>query len=432
MNISSDTGKGMYSLMSGLFSICRSITGNGVRETLNKINDIIPLKINEVPTGTKVFDWTVPDEWNIKDAYVKDQDGNRIIDFKKSNLHVVGYSIPFEGKLGLEELKENLYTLLEQPNLIPYVTSYYEKRWGFCLSHNEFLKLKEDLYDVKIDSTLEPGHLTYADLVIDGRTEDEILISTYVCHPSMANNELSGPVVSTFLAKHLLELKDKLFYTYRFVFCPETIGSIAYLSQHLDHLKGKVIGGYVITCIGDPGPFSYLMTKGENSLVDRITLHAVKHSNYEYRLYSFLDRRSDERQYNSPGIDLPVGSLMRTKHASYPEYHTSADNLDFVTADALDESLKMYIRCIEIFENNHSYESVVLCEPQLGRRGLYPSLSRKGSSTSSRMMKDIISYSDGSNDLLWIADKINIPVWELYPLVDKMVLNDNPVLKLVA
>ena len=432
MNISSDIGKEIYSLMCDLFPICRSITGNGVRKTLNKINDIIPLKINEVPTGTKVFDWTIPDEWNIKDAYVKDQNGNRIIDFKKSNLHVVGYSIPFEGKLRLKELKENLYTLPDQPNLIPYVTSYYEKRWGFCLSNNELLKLKEDLYDVKIDSTLKPGHLTYADLVIDGQTEEEILISTYVCHPSMANNELSGPVISTYLAKYLLELKHKPFYTYRFVFCPETIGSIVYLSQHLDHLKDKVIAGYVVNCIGDPGPFSYLQTKGENSLVDRITLHALKHSNQKYHLYSYLHRRSDERQYNSPGVDLPVGSLMRTKHASFPEYHTSADNLDFVTSNALNDSFKMYVSCIEIFENNRSYETVVLCEPHLGRRGLYPSLSRKGSSTSSRLMKDIISYSDGSNDLLWIADKINLPVWELYPLVDKLVQNENSVLKLVA
>ena len=422
----------MYNLMGKLFPICRSITGNGVRETLKIINDLIPLDIHEVPSGTKVFDWEIPDEWNIKDAYVKDENGKRVIDFHNSNLHVVGYSIPYEGKLSLTILKNHLHTLPDQPDLIPYVTSYYDKRWGFCLAHNELLKLKDDFYYVKIDSVLEPGHLTYADLVIDGQTEEEILISTYVCHPSMANNELSGPFVSTYLAKYLLDSKDKPFYTYRFVFCPETIGSITYLNQHLNHLKEKVIAGYVINCIGDPGPFSYLLTKSENSLVDRITLHALKHSNQEYNIFSYLERRSDERQYNSPGVDLPVGSLMRTKHASYPEYHTSGDNLDFVTQDALNESLEMYIRCIEMLENNRTYESLTICEPQLGRRGLWPNLSIKGSSTSWRLMRDIISYSDGSNDLLCIADKVNRPFWELYPIVDQLVKSKSPVLKLVA
>jgi len=425
-------GSEMYYLMEKLFPICRSITGNGVRETLKIINNLIPLNIHEVPSCTKVFDWTIPDEWNIIDAYVKDENGKRVIDFHNSNLHVVGYSIPYEGKLSLTILKNHLHTLPDQPDLIPYVTSYYDKRWGFCLAHNELLKLKDDFYYVKIDSVLEPGHLTYADLVIDGQTEEEILISTYVCHPSMANNELSGPVVSTYLAKYLLDSKDKPFYTYRFVFCPETIGSITYLNQHLNHLKEKVIAGYVINCIGDPGPFSYLLTKSENSLVDRITLHALKHSNQEYNIFSYLERRSDERQYNSPGVDLPVGSLMRTKHASYPEYHTSGDNLDFVTQDALNESLEMYIRCIEMLENNRTYESLTICEPQLGRRGLWPNLSIKGSSTSWRLMRDIISYSDGSNDLLCIADKVNRPFWELYPIVDQLVKSKSPVLKLVA
>ena len=422
----------IYKLAKKLWPINRSITGDGVRETLRMINDLVPLDIHEIPSGTEVFDWTIPDEWNIKDAYVEDSDGKRVIDFKSSNLHVVGYSIPFEGKITLEELKDHLYFLPDQPDLIPYVTSYYEKRWGFCLPYNEYLKLKDGNYYVKIDSTLKPGYLTYADFVIDGESDKEVLISTYICHPSMSNNELSGPVVSTFLSKYLMGLPQRPFYTYRFVFCPETIGSITYLNQHLDHLKEKVIAGYVINCVGDPGPFSYLKTKSENSLVDRITLHALKHSNQKYNLYSYLDRRSDERQYNSPGIDLPIGSLMRTKHGSYPEYHTSGDNLNFVTPDALNKSLRMYIRCIQMLENNRTYESLILCEPQLGRRGMYPNLSMKGSSDSSRLMKDIIAYSDGSNDLLWIADKVNYPLWELYPSIDKLVQGDNPVLKLVA
>jgi len=425
-------GGEMYNLMERLFPICRSITGDGVRETLKIINDLIPLDMHEVPSGTKVFDWTIPDEWNIKDAYVKDENGKRVIDFQNSNLHLVGYSIPCEGKISLKELKNHLHTLPDQPDLIPYVTSYYDKRWGFCLAHNDLLKLKDDFYYVKIDSVLEPGHLTYADLVIDGKTEEEILISTYVCHPSMASNELSGPVVSTYLAKYLLESKDNPFYTYRFVFCPETIGSITYINQNLDHLKNNVIAGYVINCVGDPGPFSYLLTKNESNLVDRITLHALKHSNHDYTIFSYLERRSDERQYNSPGVDLPVGSLMRTKHASYPEYHTSADNLDFVTQSALNESLEMYIRCIEMIENNRTYESVTICEPQLGRRGLWPNLSIKGSSTSWRLMRDIISYSDGSNDLLYIAEKVNRPFWELYPVVDQLVKSKSSVLKLIT
>ena len=425
-------GGEMYSLMERLFPICRSITGDGVRETLKIINDFIPLDMHEIPSGTKVFDWTIPDEWNINDAYVKNENGTRVIDFQNSNLHLVGYSIPCEGKISLKELKNHLHTLPDQPDLIPYVTSYYDKRWGFCLAHNDLLKLKDDFYYVKIDSVLEPGHLTYADLVIDGKTEEEILISTYVCHPSMASNELSGPVVSTYLAKYLLESKDNPFYTYRFVFCPETIGSITYISQNLDHLKNNVIAGYVINCVGDPGPFSYLLTKNENNLVDRITLHALKHSNHDYNIFSYLERRSDERQYNSPGVDLPVGSLMRTKHASYPEYHTSADNLDFVTQSALNESLEMYIRCIEMIENNRTYESVTICEPQLGRRGLWPNLSIKGSSTSWRLMRDIISYSDGSNDLLYIAEKVNRPFWELYPVVDQLVKSKSSVLKLIT
>ena len=427
-----NNGNEMFSLLKDLFPINRSITGDGVRETLKMINALIPLDIHEIPSGTQVFDWTIPDEWNIKDAYVKDSKGKRVIDFKSSNLHIVGYSIPFEGEITRDELKNHLYFLPDQPDLIPYVTSYYERRWGFCLSYNQFKKLKDEIYYVKIDSSLKPGYLTYGDLVITGESEKEVLISTYICHPSMSNNELSGPVVSTYLAKYLLEFPEKPFYTYRFVFCPETIGSITYISQHLNHLKEKVIAGYVINCVGDPGPFSYLQTKSENSLVDRITLHALKYSNQKYNLYSYLDRRSDERQYNSPGVDLQVGSLMRTKHASYPEYHTSGDNLNFVTPDALNDSLSMYVRCIQMLENNRTYESIILCEPQLGRRGLYPSLSIKGSSDSSRMMRDIISYSDGSNDLLWIADKLNYPLWKIYPNVEKLVQGEYPVLKLVA
>ena len=417
-----DLGNKMHCLMQNLFPICRSITGNGVRETFEILNTYIPLKIYEIPSGTKVFDWVIPDEWNIQDAYVENSKGERIIDFMKSNLHVVNYSIPYEGRLNLNQLKAHLHTLPEQPDLIPYVTSYYEKQWGFCLTHNKFLNLKDDLYDVKIKTTLKPGSLTYGELIIPGESDEEVLISTYICHPSMVNNELSGPVVATFLAK---ELSDReLHYTYRFVFVPETIGSIAYLSKNLDHIKNNVVAGYVLTCVGDPGSFSYLCTRKENTLSDRVALHVLNNSAEEYKVYSFLDRGSDERQYNAPGIDLPIGSLMRTKYGSYPEYHTSGDNLDFVTSEALQGSLDMYLRCINVLENNRTYKTKILGEPQLGKRGLYSNLSFKGSAESARKMKDLLAYCDGENDLVCIADKIDCPVWDLFPIAEKLLSHE--------
>jgi len=419
-----EMGQSMYSLVKKLFPICRSITGNGVRKTLSIIQEKIPIDQKEIASGTKVFDWTVPDEWNIKDAYVKDEKGNRIIDFKKSNLHIVGYSVPFKGKLSLKELKKHLYTLPEQPEIIPYITSYYKKRWGFCLADNDYKQLKEGMYEVNIDSTLQLGSLTYGELIIKGKTDEEILISTYICHPSLANNELSGPVVSTYLAKYLLDRKEKLRYTYRIIFIPETIGSIAYLSLQKDHLKKNVVGGYVVTCIGDPGSFSYLQTRQENTLIDRVTVHALKNSDKEYKIYNFLERGSDERQYNSPGIDLPIGSLMRTKYGRYPEYHTSADNLNFVTPKALFESLEMYKLCINILEKNYKYITTIPCEPQLGKRGLYPTLSTKTSGKSVRDMMNLLAYCDGKNDLLWLADKIDRPIWSLFAIIEQLVNNN--------
>ena len=412
-------GSEMYSLMERLFPICRSITGDGVRETLNILKGYIPIDIKEVPSGTKAFDWQIPDEWNIKDAYVKDSDGNRVIDFKRSNLHVVNYSIPFEGELTLDELKDHLYTLPDQPDLIPYVTSYYEKRWGFCLSHKQYESLEDIIYEVKVDSTLEPGSLTYADLVIPGKSKKEILISTYICHPSMANNELSGPAVTTYIAKNLIDKKEKPYYTYRFVFVPETIGAIIYLNKNLKHLKNYVIAGYVVTCIGDPGNFSYLKTRTENNLVDRITLHILENSEDNFNIYEFLKRGSDERQYNAPGIDLPVGSLMRSKYHEYNEYHTSADNLDFITETALEQSLNKYIYCLDAIEKNHIYKATILCEPHLSKYDLYETIGEK--SVDTNLFWNLIAYCDGKNDLLDIANKIDCPIWELYPVVETLI-----------
>jgi len=413
-------GSEMYNLMERLFPICRSITGDGVRETLNILKEFIPIDIKEVPSGTKVFDWEIPNEWNIIDAYIKDETGKRVIDFNKSNLHVVNYSIPFEGKLTLNELKKHLYTLPDQPDLIPYVTSYYEKRWGFCLTQNQYDALEDTVYEVKIDATLKPGSLTYADVVIPGESEKEILLSTYICHPSMANNELSGPVVSTYLAKYFFEKGDN-YYTYRFVFVPETIGVITYLSNHLDDLKKHVIAGYVITCIGDSGPFSYLQSRQEDTLVDRATIHVLKNSGSEYNLYNYLSRGSDERQYCAPGVDLPVGSLMRTKYYEYPEYHTSGDNLDIIEPNELLRSFEMYKKCVKAIEMNRIYKTTVKGEPQLGKRGLYPTIGTKTANLNVNSMMNLLAYCDGQNDLLWIAEKINEPVSILMPIIKVLI-----------
>ncbi len=416
------TGEEMYSLARRLFPICRSLTGDGVRETLSILREIIPIETHEVPSGTQAFDWEIPPEWNIRDAYIKDDTGKRVVDFAESNLHVVGYSIPFEGRLSLQELNEHLYSLPEQPDLIPYITSYYSPRWGFCLTHRQRETLAEGTYEVCVDSTLEPGSLTYADLLIKGSSDRQILISTYVCHPSMANNELSGPIVATFLARQLLELKN-LRYSYRFVFAPETIGSIVYLSKHLEELREKVIAGYVVTCAGDPGPFSYLQTPNGDSLVDKVTKHVLENSGEEYMLYDFLTRGSDERQYCSPGVNLPIGSLMRTKYGEYP-YHTSGDNLSFVTAGGLAGSLALYGRCLETIEQNATYRVTVCGEPQLSKRGLYPTLSTKESGKLVRRMMNLLAFSDGSRDLLSVAERIGEPVWELFPIVDRMLEHD--------
>ena len=410
-------GEQMHALLSRLFPICRSITGNGVRETLKILQEYIPLEIHEIPSGTKAFDWTVPEEWNIKDAYVKDASGRRVIDFKRSNLHVVSYSEPFEGKLTLEELKKHLYTLPDQPDLIPYVTSYYDRRWGFCLSDNDLKKFKDNLYEVKIDSTLKPGSLTYGELLIKGQTEKEILISTYVCHPSLANNELSGPVVAAFLAKYLLEMKKPPRYTYRFVFIPETIGAITYISRNLEHLKKNVVGGYVVSCVGADAHFSYLQTRQENTLTDRITLRVLKNSGVTFKIYDYLQRGSDERQYNAPGVDLPIGSLMRVRYGEYPQYHTSADDLEYVKAQALEDSLKMYERCLEAFEHNETYKAKCLCEPQLGRRGLRSTLSTRNAEASSLQILHVFSYCDGNHDLIAIAEKLKVPVEEVISVI---------------
>lgn len=418
-----DISNNMYSLVKELFPICRSITGDGVRKTLRIIQREIPeLKIFEVPTGTKVFDWIVPKEWNIKGGYIETLEGKKIIDFADTNLHVMGYSLPIDKIVSREELLEMCYTIPEQPDYIPYVTSYYKERSGFCLSEKQKQALTEDTYHVVIDSTLENGSLTYGELLIPGNSKDEIFLSTYVCHPSMANNELSGPAVAVELAKYILANKDRR-YSYRIIFIPETIGSITYLSKNLDYMQKHVIAGYNISCVGDDRTYSYVESPYADTLADRVAQNVLNFHYPEYKRYSFLHRGSDERQYCSPLVHLPLCAICRSKYEEYPEYHTSADNLNLVSPNGLYGAFEVYRKCIDLLESNYMYIVTTPCEPQLGKRGLYPTLSRRGSINETRSMTAFIAYADGKHDLVDISNRINVPIDRLLPIIKKLLDN---------
>ncbi|PTX99165.1 aminopeptidase [Spartobacteria bacterium LR76] len=426
-------GHEIHSLARRLWSIDRSITGDGVRETLGIIKDILPsLEIHEIPSGTQVYDWTVPREWKVLDAFIIDPTGKKICDFQKNNLHLVGYSTPVNARMSLAELQEHLYSLPEQPTAIPYITSYYKERWGFCISQQERDALIDGEYKVVVDSELFNGSLTYGELLIKGKSQREVFLSTYVCHPSMANNELSGPTVATFLADWLTRQKGKRF-SYRFVFIPETIGSIAYLSRNLGVIKPRVFAGFNISCVGDDRDYSYLPSRTGDTLSDRVAKHILSHIYPDFKSYRWTHRGSDERQYCAPGIDLPIASIMRTKYGMYPEYHTSLDDLEnVVTPEGLEGGYTALYRALEAIEHNIYPRVNVLCEPQLGKRGLYPTLSTKSSGNEVRCMMNLISYSDGTKSLLEIAELCECPVWELYPLVEKLtehhvlILSDDP------
>jgi aminopeptidase-like protein len=421
IKLKSNIGLEMHKWASDLFPINRSITGSGVRETLKYLVRLLPdLNVCSVPSGTKAFDWVVPNEWSIKEAYLEDENGERVVDFKENNLHVVGYSEPVNKWLSLEDLQSHLYSLSDNQEAIPYVTSYYKRRWGFCLTHKQRMRLKRGQYHAVIDSKLESGVLNYGELVLPGRTDKEILLSTYICHPSMANNELSGPVVTTALSQYLSSLKDRE-YTYRVIFIPETIGSIVYLSKHLDHLKNNVIAGFNITCIGDDKSYSYLPSRDGNTLSDKVAKHVLKHIDPNFKCYTYLDRGSDERQYCSPGVDLPIASIMRTKYGGYKEYHTSLDNLDLVTPSGLNGGLQVLIRAIDIIENNIVVKNTLLCEPHFSKYNLRNTLSGGDLSLREKVISDLIAYSDGTRTLLEISEIIDQPFWSVLPISKELI-----------
>jgi len=399
-----DIGREMHAFIEQMYPLCRSITGAGFRETLSLISRHIPLEIHEVPTGTPVFDWTVPKEWNIRDAYVKNSAGERVIDFRKSNLHVVSYSMPIRATLSLAELKDHLFTLPEQPDWIPYRTSYYQETWGFCLSHKDLLKMQDDRYEVCIDSSLEPGHLTYGEYRLPGEEEDEILISCHACHPSLCNDNLSSVATVTFLAKHLSARPRR--YSYRFLFIPGTIGSITWLCLNEERVH-KIKHGLVAACVGDPGKSTYKKSRRGDAEIDRAVAHVLKYSGNDYEIMDFFPYGYDERQYGSPGFNLPVGCLMRTPHGRYPEYHTSADDLALVRPECLADSFGKYLAVLNILENNRTYLNLnPKCEPQLGKRGLYRLIGGDRKPGFDQMsLLWVLNLCDGSHSLLDIAER---------------------------
>lgn len=413
MSVAHDTcdfeglGHELHALIAELYPICRSITGDGVRETLRRLQRFVPLVIREVPSGTQVFDWIVPREWNIRDAYVMSSRGERVIDFKTCNLHVMSYSLPIHKKMSLEELKPHLYTLPDRPDWIPYRTTYYKENWGFCLSHRQFLKLPEDEYEVSIEASLKDGYLSYGELVLPGQTTDEILVSCHVCHPSLANDNLSGVAVGCFLASHLSRFPRK--FSYRFLFIPGTIGAITWLCLN-ESSVARIKHGLVLAGVGDAGPLSYKRSRHGDAGIDRAVSHVLRHSGQRYQLLEFSPYGYDERQFCSPGINLPVGRLSRTPYGTFPEYHTSADNLQFVHPDKLGETFAVCLEVFSLLENNEIFVNLnPKCEPQLGKRGLYRTIGGCADAEAMELaMLWILNMSDGCNSLMDIAERSGI------------------------
>ncbi|GKS64526.1 peptidase M28 [Nitrospira sp.] len=403
-----ELGRAMYDLMATLYPICRSITGEGVRETLRLIQKYILLEMREVASGTKVFDWTVPLEWNVSDAYVLNQEGKRVIDFKEHNLHLMSYSAPIRRKMSLAQLRPHLFTLPDHPEWIPYRTSYYKENWGFCLRHADFERLPDGEYEVVIDSYLQPGSLTYGEVYLQGELPDEILISCHVCHPSLCNDNLSGITVAVKLAETMAACQRR--YSYRFLFIPGTIGSITWLAQNEERIS-RIKHGLVLTGVGDGGTITYKKSRRGNAEIDRAMAHVLKHSEKPSTIIDFFPYGYDERQYCSPAFNLPIGCVMRTPHGEYPEYHSSADNLNFVKAESLVESYDRCLEVLQLLEENRIYVNQnPKCEPQLGRRGLYRAVAGHQEKQSRELaMLWTLNGSDGSATLLDIADRADIP-----------------------
>ncbi len=403
-----DLGRRMHACVADLYPLCRSITGDGVRETLTRLGAHLPLARHEVPTGTPVFDWTVPNEWNVRDAWVKNAAGDRVVDFGSCNLHVLNYSAPVRARMTLAELRPHLHTLPEQPDLIPYRTSYYQERWGFCLSQRALEALPEGEYEVCVDSTLAPGHLSYGECLLPGRTTDEVLLSCHVCHPSLANDNLAGVTVAAFLGELLGALS--LRYSYRFLFIPGTIGSITWLARN-ESAVGRIRAGLVLACLGDPGAPTYKKSRRGDTAIDRTVAHVLRSRGGEGRIREFSPYGYDERQYCSPGFDLPVGCLTRTPHGEYAEYHTSADDLALVRPEALADSLALALAIVHALEADVTYVNLnPKCEPQLGRRGLYRALGGlREAGVDEMAMLWVLNQSDGRRGVLEIAERSGYP-----------------------
>jgi len=401
-------GGQIYALAAEIYPICRSITGDGVRATLAKLKAYADIDVHEVASGTAAFDWTVPREWNIRDAYIKTSDGRKIVDFAASNLHVMSYSVPINARLSLAELKPHLYSLPEQPDLIPYRTSYYSENWGFCVPHRLVETLRDDTYEVVIDSRLEDGSLTYGELLHRGESEDEVLLSAHICHPSLANDNCSGLAMLAHLARRISPLKTRL--SYRFLFAPGSIGALTWLSRNEDKVA-RIKHGLVVSCVGDGGGPTYKKSRSGTAVIDRAMVHVLKHSGLTPTLLDFSPYGYDERQYCSPGFNLPVGLFQRSKFGTFPEYHTSADNLDFIAPRHLEASCRIVAEAIEVLEGNIAFRNTSpKGEPNLGKRGLYGAVGGdKNSAKSIMTMLWLLNLSDGAHDLIAIAERADLP-----------------------
>jgi aminopeptidase-like protein len=406
--VSEDIGDKIFALTAKIYPICRSITGNGVRDTLHELTKHIPLEIHEVPTGTAVFDWTIPREWNIRDAYIKNERGEKVVDFANSNLHVMSYSIPVRQRISLSGLKEHLYTLPGQPDLIPYRTSYYKDNWAFCMAHRKFENLQDETYDVLIDSSLTDGYLTYGEYLHKGETEDEFLFSAHVCHPSLANDNCSGIALLTYLAKQMAGRGTR--YSYRFLFAPGTIGAITWLARNEQNIH-RIKHGLIVAMVGDPGGPTYKRSRRGNATIDRAMVHVLQRSGRQPTILDFFPYGYDERQYCSPGFDLPVGLFQRSKFGEIPQYHTSADDLDFIRPQHLRESCHLIADALNVIENDAIYVNLMpKCEPQLGRRGLYSAVGGdKDAAAANMAMLWVLNLSDGIHSLLDIAERAGLP-----------------------